>query len=239
MLKLRFDRERGLPLALTGLVIILDQITKSIIAGGLFFQERWPINSMIADVFDNDVLHIIHVRNTAIAFSIGQNLPEPAKRILFVILPVIVLLILVWYYLSSDEFTRLQRWATAGIFGGGLGNIGDRIFRPDGVVDFISVKFYGIFGFERWPTFNVADASVVVSCVLLLVTIFAAGKKAAGEAGLPPELPAAAVLPAGSSGEMERLADQAASQAALQGREAEQAGGAGPPAGHGDGGGCE
>ena len=64
-----------------------------------------------------------------------------------------------------------QRWAVAGIIGGGMGNIIDRIFRPNGVVDYISVKFYGIFGMERWPTFNIADASVVVCCLYLLVTI--------------------------------------------------------------------
>jgi len=186
-LNCRFDRERGLPLILTGFVIVLDQITKWMIA------SRWPINSFITDVFDNDLLHIIHVRNTAIAFSIGQNLPDPAKRILFVILPVIVLVVLVLYYLSSDEFTRLQRWATAGILGGGIGNIADRIFRPDGVVDFISVRFFGIFGFERWPTFNVADTSVVVGCLLLLATIFAGSRKAA-----------AAALPAVTGGDDEQ-----------------------------------
>jgi len=170
--KCRFDRERCLPFALTGFIIIADQITKHAIA------SRWPIGSFIADVFGNDFLHIIHVRNPAIAFSIGYGLPEPARRVLFVILPILVLCALVWYYFRSDEFTKLQRWAIAGILGGGIGNIADRIFRPDGVVDFISVRFYGLFGFERWPTFNVADAGVVVCCILLLVTIFMDMKKA-------------------------------------------------------------
>jgi signal peptidase II len=88
---------------------------------------------------------------------------------------------LLWYYLSSNDFTRLQRWATAGILGGGIGNIIDRIFRPDGVVDFISVKFYGLFGFERWPTFNVADSSVVVCCLLLFATIIIGPGKSKGK----------------------------------------------------------
>ena len=39
-----------------------------------------------------------------------------------------------------------------GIVGGGLGNLVDRFFRKEGVVDFIDVKFYGLFGLERWPT---------------------------------------------------------------------------------------
>jgi signal peptidase II len=64
----------------------------------------------------------------------------------------------------------LQRWVLCGIVGGGIGNVIDRIFRPEGVVDFVSVKFYGLFGLERWPTFNVADSSVVVCAILLVVS---------------------------------------------------------------------
>ena len=58
-----------------------------------------------------------------------------------------------------------------GIVGGGLGNLIDRFFRAEGVVDFIDLKFYGLFGLERWPTFNVADSAVVV-CGLLLIISF-------------------------------------------------------------------
>ena len=72
--------------------------------------------------------------------------------------------------MKSNDFTKLQRWAIAGIVGGGIGNLIDRIFRPEGVVDFIDVKFYGLFGMERWPTFNVADSAVVVCGILLIVS---------------------------------------------------------------------
>ena len=133
------------------------------------------------DVFNNDFLILYHVRNPAIAFSIGYGLPQPYRFILFVIVPIVVLLVLTWYYFRTTEFTRLQRWAIAGIIGGGIGNIIDRIFRPDGVVDFISVKFYGIFGMERWPTFNVADSSVVVCCFILLFSMLIPQKQNPGE----------------------------------------------------------
>ena len=46
----------------------------------------------------------------------------------------------------------------------------DRLFRSLRVVDFISVKFYGLFGLERFPTWNVADSAVVVSVILLLLS---------------------------------------------------------------------
>jgi signal peptidase II len=92
-----------------------------------------------------------------------------------------VLGFLLGYYLRSDELTRLQRWAIGGIIGGGAGNLIDRIFRPDGVVDFISVKFYGLFGFERWPTFNIADACVVISMFLFLFSIIIPVKRTGEE----------------------------------------------------------
>ncbi|MDL2230086.1 signal peptidase II, partial [Treponema sp. OttesenSCG-928-L16] len=117
-----------------------------------------------------------HVRNKAIAFSLGHGLPDAVKPVLFIALPLLVLAFLIWYYIKSDEFTRIQRWAVAGIIGGGAGNLIDRIFRPDGVVDFISVKFFGILGLERWPTFNIADASVVVCGIMLLISIIALPK---------------------------------------------------------------
>jgi len=172
----RYAKERILPLSLTAFVILADQIVKAVIVK---IQPYHP--SLIKDVFNNDFLWIYHVRNPAIAFSLGQNLPEPLKPIIFIIIPILVLGFLVWYFFKTNEFTVIQRWAAAGIIGGGIGNIIDRIFRPDGVVDFISVRIFGLFGMERWPTFNVADSSVVVCCILLLITMFIPQKKTAEE----------------------------------------------------------
>jgi signal peptidase II len=173
---MKLDKARFLPLILTGLIILADQAVKS------FIVKNWPrTGTMIKDVFDNGFLQIYHVRNKAIAFSLGHNIPDNVKPVFFVVLPLLVLGFLFWYYIRSNEFTPIQRWAAAGIFGGGIGNLADRIFRPDGVVDFISVKFYGLFGFERWPTFNIADSSVVVSCIILFLTILTSKNSRATE----------------------------------------------------------
>jgi signal peptidase II len=163
-------KQHTLPFILTGFLILADQAVKS------FIVWHWPQdNRLIKDVFGNDVLWIIHVRNRAIAFSLGHNLPDNLRPLLFVILPLVVLGFLLWYYFKSGELTSLQRWAIAGIIGGGAGNLIDRIIRPDGVVDYISVKFYGLFGFDRWPTFNIADASVVVCAFLFLFSTLRGG----------------------------------------------------------------
>ena len=58
----------------------------------------------------------------------------------------------------------------------------DRFFRAEGVVDFIDVKFYGLFGLERWPTFNIADASVVIAFAsLILYSFFKKNKETSSE----------------------------------------------------------
>lgn len=84
---------------------------------------------------------------------------------------------LAFYIIKTDTVSAFQRWCLAGILGGGIGNLIDRIFRSDGVVDFVSVRFYGLFGMERFPVFNVADSSIVVFGILILITFLIEGRK--------------------------------------------------------------
>ena len=99
----------------------------------------------------------------------GDSFPLLARRILFIALPLMVMVFVVVYYFRGKDLTTGMRWVMAGILGGGIGNLIDRIGRPEGVVDFFSVKFYGIFGMERFPAFNVADSCITVSGILLIV----------------------------------------------------------------------
>ncbi len=160
-----------IPFVLTLCILIVDQITKALVVHFIPYAGPYkPAN--VAFSLGGDFLQIIHARNLGIGFSIGRNSPESLRPLLFTVIPVLILLGLLIYYFVSKEFTKLQRWAFTGILGGGIGNLIDRIFRPEGVVDFIDVKFYGIFGLARWPTFNIADASVVICGILLVITLF-------------------------------------------------------------------
>ena len=162
-----FFKSKLLPLVLTVVVFVLDQGTKFLIV------KMIPPYTIGASFF-GDFLRIIHVYNPGIAFSMGNSLPDTLRGLLFAIIPLIVLIIVLAIYFRNDDFTFFQRWAVAGIIGGGLGNIYDRFFRPEGVVDFIDVKFYGLFGLERWPTFNVADAAVLICGFLLIISFIRA-----------------------------------------------------------------
>lgn len=162
--------KKYIPFVLAIAVIIVDQITKALIIKNI------PLYSVGASFF-GDFLRIVHVCNPGIAFSIGQGWSVAVRGILFRIIPLIVIILVIGVYIRNDEFTPLQRWSIAGIVGGGLGNLIDRFFRTEGVVDFIDVKFYGLFGLDRWPTFNVADSAVVVCGILLIISFLIMLKK--------------------------------------------------------------
>jgi signal peptidase II len=159
------------PFALSIGIIALDQASKALVAANV------EPGTVALSAF-GDFLWIVRQANLGMAFSLLDNLAPGPRAAILIALPLILVAAVVAYYFRSREPTMLQRWALCGIVGGGLGNVIDRVFRPDGVVDFISVKFYGLFGYERWPTFNVADSSVVVCAILLVISTMAVDSRA-------------------------------------------------------------
>ena len=166
-------RKKLLPLVLTGGVILLDQIVKSVVSRTLPYGR--PVQII------GDFLRFTFVQNPALSFSIGRGFGEPGRIVLTMVLPMLVVAIVLYYFLAGKDLTQGQRWILAAIMGGGLGNQVDRYFRPEGVIDFIDFKFYGIFGFERWPVFNVADSTVVVAGITLLISFLVIGLRERNE----------------------------------------------------------
>ncbi len=152
------------PFILTFLILAADQITKHLVIANI--PEHTAKYS-----FFNGLVRIIHVRNIGVAFSVGDAFPDTVRKIFFLIIPAFVIIGVIIAYFKTDELTFLQRWALCGIIGGGCGNLFDRFYRPTGVVDFIDIKFYGLFGLDRFPTFNIADSAVVVCCILFIITL--------------------------------------------------------------------
>lgn len=164
-------KSKLLPFTLTIVVIVLDQITKMLVVNNI------PLYTIGASFF-GDFFRIIHVANTGVAFSVGATWSDTLRRLLFALLPLIVIGVVISIYFRNKDWNKLQRWSIMGIVGGGIGNLIDRFFRAEGVVDFLDVKFYGLFGMERWPTFNVADAAVVVCGILLIISFITTNKGA-------------------------------------------------------------
>ena len=166
----KIDKKLLMPFILTFAVIIADQITKCLVVK---YIEPWTIGAQ----FFGDILRIVRVANNGVAFSMGDSLSLIGRRWCFGLVPIIIMGRGIGVYFRNKEFTMLQRWAICGVVGGGIGNIIDRIFRVEGVIDFIDVKFYGIFGLQRWPTFNVADSAIIVFGILLAITFIISIKK--------------------------------------------------------------
>ncbi len=165
------NKRRYLPLLLTACIILSDQLSKAWIV-------RHVAENTVGFQFLGDFLAIVHVRNTAIAFSMGDSLSLAVKLLFFIIVPVLLVIAVLFIYFSKRfVLSSFHRWVLALFLGGGIGNLIDRIFRNFRVVDFISVKVYGFLGFERWPTWNIADASLVVSGILLAASIILESKE--------------------------------------------------------------
>ncbi|MDR2143868.1 MAG: signal peptidase II, partial [Treponema sp.] len=82
-------KTKVLPFLLTVFAVGADQVSKFLIV------KNWPRNgTFIKDVFGNEFLEIYHVRNKAIAFSLGHNLPDMVRPFLFILVPVAVLIFL-------------------------------------------------------------------------------------------------------------------------------------------------
>ena len=163
-------KSKLLPFILSILVIIADQVTKALVV------KYIPIMTIGASFF-GDFFRIIHVANTGVAFSFGASWSETLRHIMFLLVPVVVIILVIIVYFRNNDFTAVQRWAVAGIIGGGIGNLIDRFFRSEGVVDFLDVKWFGItdsklslLRMTRWPTFNVADSAVVVCGIMLIIS---------------------------------------------------------------------
>lgn len=145
-------------------IVALDQITK-------FLVVKFIPMHTVGWSFAGDFFRLIHVRNLGAVFSIGSGIPNALRVVLLVILPTLVLLVVAINIVRSRNITDGLRWLLAAIIGGGVGNQIDRIFRPEGVVDFLDFKFYGLFGLERWPTFNVADTTLVISSITMIIVL--------------------------------------------------------------------
>ncbi len=157
----------GILLALA--VLALDQVTKWWIVVNIDQPTAFDLNKTRITSFFN----IWHVRNSGIAFSIGNF--NAGGRYAIGILAFVVAGVLI--FLGSRTHKRIVIAAYALIAGGSVGNAFDRL-NPgrQTVVDFLDFHI----GQAHWPSFNVADTAIVLGVALILVDMmFFADKREA------------------------------------------------------------
>jgi signal peptidase II len=139
----------GLAAGVAAVVIGVDALTKWAIV-----RELGPGGSRSTIDLAGNFVQLHYALNSGVAFGLlNGNSALAGALVAVVIVPLIVVLVLL--------AGRGPLWAVASglVLGGAGGNLLDRV--GDGTVtDFISVG--------RWPSFNIADASITVGAVALI-----------------------------------------------------------------------
>ena len=153
-------------------IIAIDRLVKWIV------KTNVDLNHSI-DVL-GDLLKISYILNSGIAFGLFDTNPSPLKTPLLLIIQFIALGVILYIFFTIPKDVKLAPVSMGLIFGGAIGNIIDRILRGE-VIDFIDFDFPDVsilflnIRMSRWPTFNIADASVFVGIVMLLIIIIRIG----------------------------------------------------------------
>ena len=150
---------------LSGLVILLDQITKALVASSLELYQSIELLP---------VLNLTHLHNTGAAFSMLAS-ATGWQRWFFTVLGVIVSIVLmIWLRRINSKEQTLLALGLSLILGGALGNVIDRVWLGY-VIDFIHVHWDSI-GFS-FAAFNVADSAISIGAACLLLDSFFEGRK--------------------------------------------------------------
>lgn len=143
---------RGRVMALTAatalVVLVVDQLVKVLVRDTVEVGERHDVVGT--------ALRLVHVENDGVAF--GRLSGSPVLVALIVAVALTALVVYVGTHLDVPAI-----WLPTGmLLGGAIGNVIDRVARGS-VTDYIKAS--------HWPAFNVADISITVGVVLLLVVV--------------------------------------------------------------------
>lgn len=147
-------------LGLAGIVILADQVTKTLILGEFAYLESRPVTSFF---------NLVRAHNTGAAFSF---LADAAgwQRWFFIGLGIVASVFIVWM-MRSHPTQKLFCFAVSMIMGGALGNVIDRLLHGY-VVDFLQFRFgflEPIFRGGYFPSFNLADSAITLGAICLIL----------------------------------------------------------------------
>ena len=138
-------------------IVVLDQLAKYLTIANIAQYDAIP--------FIPGLLELTYIQNTGAAFSSFEG-----QQWLFALIFVLFTgMILYEYFKKPMPFTALERWCIAAIYGGGLGNMIDRV-RLGYVVDMIHTTFMD------FPVFNDADCFITCGCAVMMVSLFLCNK---------------------------------------------------------------
>ncbi len=137
------------------IVITLDQWTKMLVRK-LAMGDIWMPQGM---EWLEPYARIVHWYNTGAAFGTFAEYGW-----VFTVLAFIVAGLIIYYYPQVEDADWWLKLAMGMQMGGALGNVIDRLTNNGQVTDFISVGTFAVF--------NIADASITMGVVVLLIGIW-------------------------------------------------------------------
>ena len=149
------DRRLRLAALVAGVVVLLDQATKALIAATMTLHETIPLLPCFA---------LTYVRNTGAAFGVLGAAPTAVRLPLFLGVTALAAGALVSFLRRTPAERGWLIAALGGILGGALGNLICRV-RFGEVIDFFDLHW----GDLHWPMFNIADSAITVGVTLVLV----------------------------------------------------------------------
>lgn len=150
----------GLWLGLAALVVVLDQLTKTMVIASFQLGDVRPVT---------DFFNLVRVHNRGAAFSFLAG-ASGWQRWFFVGLGTAASVFIVWM-LRSHGTQRLFGFSLSMILGGAVGNVVDRLLHGH-VVDFLQFRFAllePVFPGGYFPSFNVADAAITAGAIGLIL----------------------------------------------------------------------
>ena len=147
-------------LGLAAIVILADQVTKTLILGYFQLGEVRAVT---------DFFNLVRVHNSGAAFSFLAS-ASGWQRWFFVGLGLAASAFIVWM-LKSHPTQRLFCFAVSMIMGGALGNVVDRLLHGH-VVDFLQFRFKllePLFPGGYFPSFNIADSAITLGATCLIL----------------------------------------------------------------------
>ena len=147
-------------LGLAAIVILADQVTKTLILGWFQLGDVRPVTGFF---------NLVRVHNTGAAFSFLAG-ASGWQRWFFVGLGVAASAFIVWM-LRSHPTQKLFCFAVTMIMGGALGNVIDRLLHGY-VVDFLQFRFgflAPLFSGGYFPSFNLADSAITLGAACLIL----------------------------------------------------------------------
>lgn len=135
-----------------GGIVAADQLTK------LWVVEHIARNGRVEAI--SGLFHLTYTQNTGAAFSSFEGMIW-----LFALIFVLFTAGVIWELITNKlGFSTFERWCVVAVFGGGLGNMIDRL-RLGYVVDMINLEFM------NFPVFNVADCFITCGCIAMMVSL--------------------------------------------------------------------